>query len=277
MYILLNRKKELRNIWWVAIFFIVLALLTIPFILLFRKYNWEITITHQAVMVIAATWISQRLRKRAFSEITGTPNLHLIRNLLTGLSLGAGLMAVPAFILFMCGFITWKISPTDPSALISATSILFSAAVTEEFIFRGFIFHRLISGIGKWRAQILMAAYFLLLHTNNQGMNGQIQLLASVNIFLASIMFGQAYMLTGNLAMPVGIHFMANWVQGILFGFGVSGNEQAAFFKPQFNTDLKWITGGSFGLEASLPGLITVIILNILLYNWRKPKHRVIT
>ncbi|MCG7754335.1 hypothetical protein [Flavihumibacter cheonanensis] len=62
---------------------------------------------------------------------------------------------------------------------------------------------------------------------------------------------------------------MANWVQGTLLGFGVSGNEQVSLLKPVFTNTSAWLTGGNFGLEASVPGLISVIIATILLYRWK--------
>lgn len=54
--------------------------------------------------------------------------------------------------------------------------------------------------------------------------------------------------------MPIGIHFAANWVQGTLLGFGVSGNEDPGLLHPVFNSAPAWLTGGQFGLEAVYPG-----------------------
>ncbi|MBK6989197.1 MAG: CPBP family intramembrane metalloprotease [Bacteroidetes bacterium] len=43
-------------------------------------------------------------------------------------------------------------------------------AITEEFLFRGFIFKRLIESLGEWPAQIIISGLFLLTHLNNPGM-----------------------------------------------------------------------------------------------------------
>lgn len=142
-------------------------------------------------------------------------------------------------------------------------------AVAEEFLFRGFIFQRLIKSTSVWVAQLLIAAYFLLTHTGNPGMAGDIKILAFINIFIASVMFGFAYIKTKSLVMPIAFHFMANWVQGTLLGFGVSGYEQASLLKPVFYTSPAWLTGGSFGLEASVPGLVCVVATTLILYRWR--------
>jgi membrane protease YdiL (CAAX protease family) len=97
-------------------------------------------------------------------------------------------------------------------------------------------------------------------------------MMASINIFLASILFGLAFIQTKSLAMPLGLHFMANFVQGGVLGFGVSGAEQSGLLIPVFSEAPVWLTGGRFGLEASLPGLICILIALLLFYT-RKQKN----
>lgn len=72
--------------------------------------------------------------------------------------------------------------------------------------------------------------------------------------------------------MPLGLHFMANFVQGGVLGFGVSGAEQSGLLIPVFGEAPVWLTGGRFGLEASLPGLICIVITLLLFYT-RKQKN----
>ena len=275
--IFLNTKQKLRNTWWVAIFFLVLAAITFPVILLSQHYKFEIIILYQAIIVIAASLICQLWRKEPLSDLFGVFNFRWLKTLSSGLLIGAALMFVPSLILLVSGSVTWQNNTVDLSSLLSVTIIFIAVAVAEEVLFRGFIFQRLIAGTGVWFAQLLIAGYFLLIHLNNPGMTGNIKLIAGVNIFLASIMFGLAFIRTKSLAMPIGIHFMANWVQGTVLGFGVSGNEQAGFLKPVFNGAPGWLTGGTFGLEASIPGLISVIITIILLYRWKPGKMKLLT
>ena len=263
---------HLRHIWWVVIFFLVLAALTFPLILLSQQYKWEISIAQQALIVIAATWICQLLRKRPLTEILGRLNLAWAKNLFSGVLIGALLMILPALILYLGGWVKWESQPINMKLLLTATAVFVSVAVAEEFLFRGFVFQRLISSIGVWAAQLIMAGYFLLIHINNPGMSGTIKLLASMNIFIASLLFGFAFIKTRSLAMPLGIHFMANWVQGTLLGFGVSGNDEAGIFKPQFTAAPQWLTGGAFGLEASIFGLVSLIIITGVFYFWYPSK-----
>ncbi len=274
MHIFYNSSRQIRSIWWVAIFVLILAGLTFPFILLSNKYKWELTLLHQAIIVVAASWICQLLRKRPLSEFSGQLNVAWGKNFLLGSLLGAVLMLAPAFLLWIIGFVSWKMNAVEPSSILSATGLFIAVAIAEEFLFRGFVFQRLIESIGTWGAQLLLAAYFLLIHANNPGMEGTIRIVASVNIFLASIMFGLAFLRSGSLAMPIGLHFMANWVQGTLLGFGVSGDDQSGIFKPVIDASAPpWMTGGAFGLEASIPGLICVVGISVLIYRRRIMKR----
>lgn len=261
-------KGNLRNIWWVTVFFLVLAALTFPVILIFQRLQWEISIALQAVIVIAATWICQLLRRKPIYEVVGRFNYGWFKNLSQGLLMGAVLMFIPALILYLGGWVSWENQSAALWPVLSATGLFVCVSVAEEFLFHGFIFQRLIGSIGVWAAQLIMAGYFLLIHINNPGMDGATKLLASVNIFVASLLFGLAFIKTKNLAMSIGIHFMANWVQGTLLGFGVSGSVETSLLKPVFNKGPLWLTGGTFGLEASFLGLVVLIVITGLLYFW---------
>lgn len=146
-------------------------------------------------------------------------------------------------------------------------------AAAEELLFRGFVFQRLISGLGQWPAQLITATFFLLTHMNNPGMTGSIKIMASANIFLASILFGLTFIRTRSLAMTLRLHWMANWMQGGVLGFGVSGTEHLGLLKPVFGEAAAWLTGAQFGLEASLPGLISLLAILFISYRW-KNAHR---
>jgi hypothetical protein len=103
-------------------------------------------------------------------------------------------------------------------------------------------------------------------------MTGNVKVMASINIFLASILFGLVFIQTKSLAMPIGLHWMANWAQGGVLGFGVSGAEQSGLLIPVFGDVPVWLTGGQFGLEASLPGLICVVLTLFVLYYEKNEK-----
>jgi len=228
-------------------------------------YGFEITFWLQAILILAVSILCQVFRHNPLNELIGKINTSWFRELFIGSVIGAALMILPAILLTLTGTIQWRVNET-PTDFLSGVSVMLGVVLAEELLFRGFIFHRLIDAFGKWPAQLLIAGLFLLTHLNNPGMTGTIKILASINIFIASILFGIGYIKTKNLAMPIGLHFMANVVQGTILGFGVSGEQQSSPFTPAFGNAPTWITGGSFGLEASLVGLLTLIIITSSLY-----------
>ncbi len=268
----LNSDRQLRNGWWILIFFLVLALLLFPTLLTAQQNNKEVSMGLQAIIIILASITCQLLRRRPMTELFGKFDIHWLKELCVGGLIGSALMLIPALILGIFGWVNWQWNPEGLSVLASSLLLFAGVAIAEELLFRGFIFQRLIAGLGQWPAQLIIAAYFLLTHLNNPGMTGSVKMMASINIFLASILFGLAFIQTKSLAMPIGLHWMANWVQGGVLGFGVSGAEQSGLLIPAFGEAPVWLTGGQFGLEASLPGLMCAVITLFLLYT-RKQKN----
>lgn len=263
----LNSDRQLRNGWWILIFFLILALLLIPTLIVAQENNVEVSMGLQAIIITITSISCQLLRRKPLAELTGKFNVCWRKEFFIGGLIGSALMLVPALILGIFGWIRWQWNPEGASILLPSLLLFAGVAFAEELLFRGFVFQRLISGLGHWAAQLIIAAYFLLTHLNNPGMTGSIKVMASINIFLASILFGLAFIQTKSLAMPLGLHFMANFVQGGVLGFGVSGTEQLGLLIPVFSDAPAWLTGGQFGLEASLPGLICVVITLLLLYT----------
>ncbi len=265
----LNSERQLRNGWWILIFFLVLAAFLVPTMITAQQNNVEVSIGVQAMIVTIASLTGQLLRRRPLTELFGTFNWRWLKELCLGGLIGSTLMLVPALILGMFGWVHWQWNPEGFSILLPSLLLFAGVAIAEELLFRGFVFQRLIAGLGQWPAQLIIAAYFLLTHLNNPGMAGSVKAMASINIFLASILFGLAFIKTKSLAMPLGLHWMANWVQGGALGFGVSGTEQSGLLIPVFGDVPVWLTGGQFGLEASAPGLICLVAALFLLYKWK--------
>jgi uncharacterized protein len=264
--VLFNSELRLRSSWWVVIFFLLLAALLFPTILLFDHYGFEVSYWHQVLIIVVATIVCQALRRESFFGLVGRFNKEWLRKLGAGLLLGSVLMIVPALILTLTGYVQWQVNSISSMDFMTNISVMLSVVIAEELLFRGFVFHRMIESFGHWPAQLLIGALFLLTHLGNLGMSGSIKILASVNIFIASILFGVAYIKTRTLAMPIGLHFMSNVVQGNILGFGVSGEKEKSILIPSLDNTPSWITGGTFGLEASMVGLVTLTILTTWLY-----------
>jgi membrane protease YdiL (CAAX protease family) len=265
----INHHRELRNGWWLLAFYVLLGI-GIVACSVFWSGGQPLSETVQLLLVLLTTGTLQWMRRSSLSEISGPMNLHAARDFLIGAVVGAALMAIPALVLAGGGWVRFTPGAFNGSALLEGLRTAVTIALLEELIFRGFMFCRLRAGMGVPFALLITSAFFVLTHMGNPAMTSETKLLAGPNIFVASILFGLVRIRSGGLAMPVGLHMMANFMQGTILGFGVSGYGQAGLVIPIAGTTPEWLSGGAFGLEASLPGLLTVLAFTVAASVWRR-------
>jgi hypothetical protein len=134
------------------------------------------------------------------------------------------------------------------------------AAASEELIFRGYPFQRLVEALGPAVAVALFAGLFGLVHLRNPYHNW----VSTLNTMLVGIPLAVAYLRTRALWLPVGIHLAWNYVQGCGLGLPVSGIRLPfSFFRAEVRGS-ELLTGGSYGPEGGL--LATVAILAATAY-----------
>jgi hypothetical protein len=189
-----------------------------------------------------------------------------------GLLGGLAIIGLTAALAFAAGGFRLARNPAEGAlTLASGAAFYLVPALNEELTFRGYIFQRVEWSLGRWGALALLSLLFTAAHWTNPGMEGPTRIMASLNITLAGVILGLAYLATRSLALPMGIHVAWNWAQGSLLGFGVSGTTPQGYLTPMFRGRPEWLTGGAFGLEASLPctGVCVLACLALVLVPWR--------
>lgn len=129
------------------------------------------------------------------------------------------------------------------------------AAFSEEMLFRGILFRWIEQFAGSWAALAITSALFGLAHLFNPGATWVSSLAIMVE---AGVMLGGAYMLAGNLWVPMGLHAAWNFTEGFIFDVSVSGNDVHGLVQSRL-TGPVLLSGGSFGLEASMIGVVLSI------------------
>lgn len=266
--IVVNSSGKVRNGWWVGAFFLALGVAVVC--LVGAAPQGKVPDWQQLAAVVAVTWLLQRARRRPLTEVTGPLDSLALADAARAAVAGALLWLVPAGLLAVTGQVTF-VRGAGLVALAAGIASMWAAAVLEEFVFRGFVFQRVQAGLGPRVALVGTSLYFVLVHLGNPGMSGGVRVLAGLNIFMAGLAFGLAYQRTGSLLAPIGLHVAANVVQGPLLGFGVSGTGGEGVLAPVTHAPW-WLTGGTFGLEASVPGLVAITA--VALYFWRRPPAR---
>jgi uncharacterized protein len=135
------------------------------------------------------------------------------------------------------------------------------AAVTEEMFFRGILFRWLEQFGGSWLALLLTSAMFGATHLGNPNATW----ISAIGIaFEAGVMLGAAYMLTRSLWLPMGLHAAWNFTQGEVFDIPVSGTEVHGLVDARLCCN-PLLTGGGFGLEASLIAMVVATAFGLWL------------
>jgi membrane protease YdiL (CAAX protease family) len=207
-----------------------------------------------------------------------------------GLALGAGLMLIIFLVELGAGWVTvtGTLVTTRPEtnflpAILAPLVTFLAVGFYEELFFRGYQLRNLAEGL-TWNvisprgaivlATLLTSAAFGTFHALNPNASS----FSTLAIALAGIFLAAGYLLTGELAIPIGLHIAWNFFQGNVFGFPVSGTDirSATFISVvQGGPDL-W-TGGAFGPEAGLLGLgaMTMGVLSTVLWvRWRYSRAR---
>lgn len=270
-----DRQGSLRNGWWILVF-LALFLASQPVYRVASK-----AMQHQGlnggwlsplpvVFLLLITWACLRLRREPLTAVGLRLDHDWMRSLLAGACLGIALIALVTALIAAAGGVRFGLDPARSLASLVLGAWMFAwIAVLEELLFRGFVFQRLLDGIGAWPALATMAVLFAFAHWDNPGMEGTTALVATLDTALGASLLGLAYLRTRSLALPIGIHFGWNWAQGALLGFDVSGFDQAGWLLPELLDKPQWLTGGAFGPEASLFAVLVDATAVVLMWRWK--------
>jgi len=273
--LLRNDRGRIRNGWWILLF----AVLFVASQGLFRPVSHglralgldkEALAPLPVIFLVAITWICLRVRRQGLADVGLRMDAAWLRQVVLGFAFGAVEMLAIAGLIWLAGGVRFEFDPARSLGVLLHGLWFFAwAAMIEELLFRGFLFQRLVDGLGAPWAMLLMAVAFAAAHWGNPGMDSGTMAAATVDTALGAILLGLAWLRTGSLALPVGIHLGWNWTQGTLLGFDVSGLAQAGWLHPHLLSRPQWLTGGAFGPEASVFSVAVDVVAIALLWRWK--------
>lgn len=192
-----------------------------------------------------------------------------------GLGLGVALQAAVFLVGWVAGWftVTGTMRADGPFLLTFAGlgALFLAVGIYEELLVRGWLLTNVAEGVrfvGE-RAAVVVAlgvssGLFGLLHANNPNATP----LSVAIITLAGVMLAAGYLLTGELAIPIGLHVTWNLAQGAVFGHGVSGLDSEATLIATEATGPSLWTGGAFGPEGGLLGVAAIGLGCVAIAGW---------
>lgn len=221
-----------------------------------------------AVAVVASVWVAGRFLDRRQSASLGLAiDRRWLVDLAVGLAIGALAMLGVFLTEFAAGWVTVDgIARTTGgvpflAAIVAGAVLMGSVGLYEELLVRGYWLTNLAEGF-QWlawvdrrhalaSATILTSLVFGALHARNPNAT-----FASVTtITVAGAVLAAGYLLSGRLALPIGVHAAWNFTQAYGFGFPTSGVSFDASIVAVSQHGPALFTGGRFGPEAGLVGL----------------------
>jgi hypothetical protein len=101
----LNSERQLRNGWWILVFFLVLAMFLVPTMIRAQQSSRDVAIGMQAILIMLTSFMCQLLRRKPLAELLGRFNVRWVRELFLGGLIGSALMLIPALILGLFGWV----------------------------------------------------------------------------------------------------------------------------------------------------------------------------
>lgn len=177
---------------------------------------------------------------------------------LYGLALGALLIGIVVAALALARVAKFDAGGAFARAGLPGVAIL--AGTFEELVARGVVLRNLENVFGSFAAIALSALLFASLHIGNPGATPLS--IAALGIE-GGVMLGAVYVATRSLWWTAGIHAAWNFTQTGLFGIADSGHSGQGLLRTEL-VGPDWLTGGAFGIEASLVSVVLCVIVAAL-------------
>jgi len=165
-----------------------------------------------------------------------------------------------------------------PIDILWALVTFICVGIYEELLGRGYQLKNLAEGLNvkslSPKGAIVLAAldtsaFFGLLHAFNPNAS----LISTLNLMLAGLLYSTAYLLTGELAVPIGYHIMWDFFESSVFGFPVSGMDLGTTFIAIRQSGPRLWTGGAFGPEAGLVGTGARLVGILFIIGWVRLRY----
>ncbi len=198
--------------------------------------------------------IGSALERRRPAELVLSPSL-----LAGGTLLAAVMFVAVVAVMWLLGSVSFTAVGWWPY-LAGALAFGIKGGVVEELFYRGLLFRLPERLLGTWLSLALSAVIFGLGHLSTPGATWW----TTVSLVLtAGIALGAAYVATGSLWLPIGLHAGWNLTQAA-FGLPVSGHALSGLLDPELSGPT-WLTGGDYGPEASVVSVVIWAVLAVLL------------
>jgi membrane protease YdiL (CAAX protease family) len=214
------------------------------------------------VVVVFGTAAAAAVRAKRAGEPLGA-GIHGVgaaRSVATGLAIAAAGMLTATGLMALAGVAHVDGIGFDPQVLALGAVVFTLSAYVEELLFRVLMLGGLVRLTGRpWLALTVMALAVGAFHLATTAHTTVVSVVSSA---LGGVMYGVAFLRTGNLWLGLGVHIGWNWIQGTVLGFTVSGTDDYSGALLEVHTSgTGWLGGGAYGPEGSVLSLVGRLVI----------------
>lgn len=216
---------------------------------------------------VLAFWVMTRFVDKRPWATAGFNRNALPAGLLGGVAIGAAMLSAGVGVLALLGM--YHVTAVVPSVLLLTPLLLyFGVALSEETLFRGYIFQTLEGRWGSGIALGVTSLVFGLAHLANRvpGETALRHYVGPLQICLeAGLPMGAAYLLTRRWWLPIGMHWGWDYCEGPIYGCPDSGTHDPHTLLHAVLPGPSFVTGGTFGPEGGVVFLAVGTLTGVLL------------
>ncbi len=177
-----------------------------------------------------------------------------------GFLISFALVGIMVLLMYVSGY--YRVSEVGSPLLIVEALFTFGfGAFIQVLFFRLILFKLLEEWLGSWLAFLVTVVVFSLAHLGNDNAT----IATTIAMVLTDILMVAAYMYTRRLWLVWGLHLSHNFFQDGIFGMANSGITDLVSWIDARISGPEWLTGGAFGIEASVPFVIVSFGLGLAL------------
>ncbi|UII77650.1 CPBP family intramembrane metalloprotease [Flagellimonas sp. HMM57] len=269
--------NRLRSFWKIILFICLLSLAVSPIILI---KNSLLQFFLAALVLLFGLYLNARyLDKRDFLEYGLVFKKETFFHFFFGVLIGS----IAILLILWIGKVTGVLSiskrfpPPSMLSLLPFALKMILVGFLEETFFRGYLYTSIYDGFtSKTKKQalllglILSSVLFGLAHFNTSNAS----LLSILFLSINGVIWCIPFILTKNLGLSIGMHAAWNFTQTAI-GFTMSGNKASYSFYGIENNGLAIWSGGAYGPEAGILGLIGFMTMLLLSLAYLKRKAKI--
>lgn len=209
------------------------------------------------VIIFGAVIYCTKIEKRPASSM-GFVKRDALPEYLVGLVLGVLMMSAVVLLLLLSGVATYNgVADFDIVIVVFYFAGYLIQGMAEETLFRGYYMVSSAKNTSLVYSLAVSSFVFAFAHFANDG----VTFLSVLNVFLFGLFAGVYVLRRGSIWGIGALHASWNFAQGVLFGFGVSGNtSNAGILNFTRAEGFDSLNGGALGPEG---GMFTTLVLFI--------------